>query len=115
MNNKEEKPRKVKVDVDDEKDSNNDMNLMFEKFCASSTIHGTYFWSESRSPLAKAVWMAIVAIGIASATYIIRSSFKGWEDNPVITSVMQKSIEEIPFLAITICPLGNTRYLLTPF
>ena len=35
--------------------------------------------------------------------------FSAWKENPVVTSVMQKSIEEIPFPAITICPQDNTR------
>lgn len=85
------------------------MAELFQKFCSSSTIHGTYFWTESKSRLAKLAWGLIVFLGIISATFIINSSFKGWKDNPVITSVAQKSIEEISFPAITICPMDDTR------
>ena len=90
----------------------NDVNFgdLFSKFCASSTIHGTYFWTEARTPIARIVWGAIVLLGIFSATFIINSSFKAWQDHPVVTSVMQKSIEEIRFPAITLCPMDDTRF-----
>ena len=45
--------------------------FLFYKFCASSTIHGTYFWAESKSTTARVVWGVIVALGITSATVII--------------------------------------------
>jgi hypothetical protein len=63
----------------------NDSNFwdLFSKFCASSTIHGTYFWAEARTPIARVVWGAIVVLGIFSATFIINSSFKAWQDHPV--------------------------------
>ena len=83
---------------------------LFTKFCSSSTIHGTYFWSEAKTPIARLVWGVIVLMGIFSATFIINSSFKAWQDHPVVTSVMQKSIEEIEFPAITLCPMDDTRW-----
>ena len=99
---------------DEDKDKNKSTSLqdLFAKFCSSSTIHGTYFWNAARSPMARIAWGAIVLLGIISATWIINSSFKAWQEHPVITSVMQKSIEEIYFPAITICPLDDTRYTL---
>ena len=51
-----------------------------------------------------------VMLGIFLATWIIKNSFSAWEEHPVVTSVMQKSIEEINFPAITICPLDDTRF-----
>ena len=86
-----------------------DLGSLFHKFCSSSTIHGTYYWMESKSVAGKLFWMTMVVMGVLMAGFIIRSSFVGWQDNPVITSVMQKSIEEIPFPAITICPTDETR------
>lgn len=81
----------------------------WKEFCSSSTIHGTYFWSESHSLVVKLVWMIVVMAGIASAIFTINSSFEGWKKNPVITSVFQRPIESVPFLAITICPMDDTR------
>ena len=51
-----------------------------------------------------------VILGIFMAGWIIKNSFSAWEEHPVVTSVMQKSIEEINFPAITICPLDDTRF-----
>ena len=37
---------------------------VFQKFCSSSTVHGTYFWSEAKNPLGKLVWVIIVVVGV---------------------------------------------------
>lgn len=105
------------VDSEDGEESCEHFRELFHKFCSSSTIHGTYFWSESHSYWAKLCWGLIVVFGVVSAIYIVNRCFEGWRANPVITSVMQKSIEEIPFPAITICPMEDTRFqiFLDPF
>ncbi len=51
------------------------MQELFAKFCSSSTIHGTYFWIASSSPLSRIGWGIIVIMGIISATWIINSKF----------------------------------------
>ena len=83
---------------------------LFDRFCWSSSIHGTYFWIGSNTTKAKVSWFIIVIMGIIMAIWIINNSFKAWREHPVVTSVMQKSIEEIHFPAITICPMDDTRY-----
>ena len=103
--------------------------LLLRRFCESSTIHGTFFWSESATIWGKIIWVAIVVIGISGSGWIIDNSFKvktnlsknskeqhlkflyfkAWADAPVITSVEQILIEQVPFPAITVCPLENTR------
>ncbi len=84
---------------------------LFHKFCSSSTIHGTYFLTETTtSRIARLGWAVVVFLGIIAATFIINRSFEGWKKNPIITSVAQKPIESIYFLAITICPLDDTRW-----
>ena len=95
--------------VTDKEEDPQMMNDLFKKFCNSSTIHGTYFWVESRSAMSKVMWGIIVFLGIASATLIIRSSFNSWDEHPVVTSVWQIPIEEVEFPAITICPLDDTK------
>lgn len=91
------------------KASNSKIQELFVKFCSSSTIHGTYFWIASSSPLIRIIWGVIVMLGILTATLVIKHSFNAWNEHPVVTSVMQKSIEEVHFPAITICPLDDTR------
>ncbi len=48
--------------------------------------------------------------GIIMSAFVINQSFSAWKKNPVVTSVAQLPIEAVPFPAITICPIGNTRY-----
>ena len=85
------------------------IQVLFGKFCSSSTIHGTYFWSESQNPLSKLIWAGVVLVGIALATFTIKRSFQSWAENPVVTSVLQIPIEKIAFPAITICPVDDNR------
>ena len=83
---------------------------LFTKFCNSSTIHGTYFLGESTTgKIARFVWLVVVVMGAVGSVIIINRTFEGWKKNPIITSVAQMPIESISFLAITICPLDDTR------
>ena len=82
---------------------------LFRKFCATSTIHGTYFWYESTSVLSRTIWYIIVIMGMALATLFIYWHNVSWQLHPVVTSVKQIPIEEVHFPSITICPLDNTR------
>ena len=86
-----------------------DVGSVFSKFCNSSTVHGTYFWWESRTIIGKFIWVCIVVLGIGSSALIINNSFVAWQTNPVITSVAQIPIEQIPFPSVTICPLGKSQ------
>lgn len=83
---------------------------LFHRFCSTSTIHGTYFWGESRSIIGRCVWYFIVTMGIACSSYFIYKHNLSWQKQPVVTSVKQIAIEEVHFPAITICPLDHTRY-----
>lgn len=86
-----------------------DYRQLFQRFCDSSTIHGTYFWGqENKATAAKLVWIVIVFAGVSTSAIIINNSFSAWKLNPVITSVAQNAIEQVPFPSVTICPLGNT-------
>ena len=103
--------KSCKSDFEEELVTNakNPFEEVFAKFCTSSTIHGTYFWITPSSPASRIVWFFIVILGVISAAWVIKESFTAWNEHPVVTSVMQKSIEEIHFPAITICPQDDTR------
>ena len=64
---------------------------------------------ESSTILGKMIWVIIVIVGIAGSGFIIDNSFKAWAEAPVITSVEQILIEQVPFPAITVCPLEKIR------
>ncbi|XP_071747853.1 uncharacterized protein [Lepeophtheirus salmonis] len=95
---------------DDDSYSNSHLFTVFKKFCESSTIHGTYFWTENTNNFWRFFWVGVVITGIVSSGFIINNSFKAWQETPVVTSVAQLAIEEIPFPSITICPLDNNRF-----
>ena len=49
---------------------------LFRKFCETSTIHGTFFWSESSSLLGKLFWIVVVIVGLVGSVWIIDKQFK---------------------------------------
>lgn len=60
------------------------------------------------------IWDAHTSIpcmheGIAMSAFVINKSFSAWKSNPVVTSVAQIPIEQVPFPSFTVCPTGNTR------
>ena len=87
------------------------MKELFQKFCSTSSIHGTYFWYESRSISSKVIWALIVLVGMTLAALFIYKHNLSWQAHPVVTSVKQIPIGEVHFPAITICPRDHTRYV----
>ena len=49
---------------------------LFRKFCETSTIHGTFFWSESSSLIGKLFWVVVVVVGLVGSVWIIDNQFK---------------------------------------
>ncbi len=82
---------------------------MFEKLANSITIHGVYFWDESKTFLGKFLWFMIVFTGIVGAAVVIYDSYKYWGEHPVLTTVKQIPVETGYFPSITICPLDGTE------
>ena len=93
----------------DEKNSSLLGELTLERFCRSSTIHGTYYIAEAKGPYAKAFWGCILTVSILCAGGTIFYSMQSWNSSPSTTSVKQIAIEQVQFPAITICPIDNTR------
>ncbi|QQP55484.1 Hypothetical protein FKW44_008686, partial [Caligus rogercresseyi] len=52
------------------------------------------FHQGSKDFLWKILWSFIILIGIGMSSWIIQKSFQSWKTNPIVTSVMQISIEE---------------------
>ena len=83
---------------------------LFEKFCTSSTIHGTYFWFASGSSATKAIWGFIVLFGIVFSAIVINNSFEEWKKHPIMTNVRQAPVEEVDMPSLTICSMDDNRY-----
>ena len=82
---------------------------LFEKFCSSSTIHGTYFWYASGSGTSRVIWGFIVLFGIFLSAVLINNSFEEWKKHPIMTNVRQAPVEEINMPSLTICSLDDNR------
>ena len=73
--------------------------FILQRFCESSTIHGTFFWSESATIYGKIIWVAIVVLGISGSGWIIDNSFKvkikvqlnEYETDPYILQIFQSN------------------------
>ena len=104
-----EKNRNVPFKENLSKGKNSPFQELFSKFCNNSTIHGIYFCNASITGIhGRIIWGIIVCVAIIVSAWSINNSFARWQEHPVITKVEQKSIEVIPFPAITICPSDET-------
>ena len=57
------------------------------------------------------VWTVVVLFAVLLSGFFIYKHNIAWDENPVVTSVQQISIEQIEFPSITVCPLDQTRYM----
>ncbi|XP_055693357.1 pickpocket protein 28-like [Lutzomyia longipalpis] len=79
----------------------------FSDYCYNSTIHGVKYLGERRRPWIERVWWGIAfGFSIFLCASFIWSSWKRWQQSPVIVTFADKStpIWQIPFPAVTICP-----------
>ena len=78
-----------------------------KNYLESSTVHGFIYISTTRR-LAKIFWITVIITGFTTAGYLIKQSFKEWEDNPVTTTIETRPISEVRFPLITVCPPSGT-------
>ena len=76
-------------------------------FFESSTIHGVSYLASTRK-LQRLFWIFVVVTGFCGAGYLIKTSFKAWQDNPVTTTIETRPITEVQFPLITVCPPRGT-------
>ena len=73
-------------------------------FLESSTIHGLVHISTAKSLITRTTWVAIVVACFGSAIWIIRDSYKDWQESPVSTTITTHPITDLEFPAVTVCP-----------
>ena len=83
------------------------MNHYFKQFFESSTIHGLVYIS-SETKFARLFWTLVVITGFTIATILINDAFTNWSESPIKTTVEKKSISELKFPKVTVCPPKNT-------
>ena len=73
-------------------------------FLESSTIHGLLQISRAKSGTTKVAWVTIVVACFGLAIHMITSSYKGWQESPVSTTITTHPITELEFPTVTVCP-----------
>ena len=76
-------------------------------FLESSTIHGLAHISATRKTL-RLFWIVVVFVGFIGAGIIIFESFQSWGESPITTTLETRSITELKFPKVTVCPPKNT-------
>ena len=64
-------------------------------FLESSTIHGLVHISTGKNVFIRCIWGMIVIACFSCGLYMIESAVESWVDNPVVTSVDTKAIEQV--------------------
>lgn len=84
----------------------------FSEYTENSTIHGVkYIGERNRHISEKIFWIIFLGLSICACCYMISEIYEKWIDSPVIISLSEKftPIKDVPFPAITICPLSKFR------
>ena len=74
------------------------MKLLFPQvrdFLEASTIHGLVHISTGKNVFIRCIWGMIVVACFSAGIYMIESAVQSWVDNPVVTSVDTKAIEQV--------------------
>ena len=58
----------------------------------------------------KLIWIFLGVVGSAYFGYLLVAQVNSWDENSILVSKEQRSIDEIDFPAITFCPKGSTKY-----
>ena len=76
-------------------------------FLESSTIHGLAYIATS-GKYVRLLCIIIVFAGFTCAGFLIYASFNDWSENPIKTTIETRSIKELIFPKVTVCPPKHT-------
>lgn len=66
---------------------------LFSQYCDNSTIHGVNYMSDRTRPIIERLsWLVAFALCVYGCGYLINSSWKQWEENPILINFNEKSI-----------------------
>ncbi|XP_035900497.1 pickpocket protein 28-like [Anopheles stephensi] len=91
--------------------SNVGLNI-FRDYCANSSIHGfKYFVGANRTRAEKIWWATMCILSIYGCGSLIQTVFDKWRRDPVVVTFAEKPtpIYDIPFPAVTICPITKVK------
>lgn len=82
----------------------------FSEYTENSSIHGVKYIGERNRHLSEKIfWLFFLILSILSCAFMIGEMFEKWNESPVIVSFSEKftPIKDVPFPAVTICPLSK--------
>ena len=79
----------------------------FAIFLETSTIHGLKYIATTKKYV-RLFWILVICTGFSGAGYLIYQSFNAWDESPVKTTIETRSITELAFPKVTVCPPKNT-------
>ena len=85
----------------------------FKEFLESSTIHGLVYIASNRR-VARLLWICIVITAFTGALVLIQQSFSSWKESPVSTTIETRSISDLAFPGVVVCPARNSFTSLNP-
>ena len=98
------------MDPEDSDDSNGPVSKTLVQYGGSTTIHGIpYILEEGRRPFERLLWIGLVIGGVWVACQLSIEIYKGWMEDPVVTSLSTTGyeIQNMEFPSITICGQGR--------
>ena len=72
------------------------------QYLEETTIHGLRYLSVGKDFVEKFVWFVVIAISFSIAGYLIQTTIKENENEPVLTTIETGLAKDVPFPAVTI-------------
>uniref|UniRef100_A0A182MXN6 Pickpocket n=1 Tax=Anopheles dirus TaxID=7168 RepID=A0A182MXN6_9DIPT len=85
---------------------------VFRDYCANSSIHGfKYFVGSGRTRFEKIWWVAMCILSLYGCVSLIGTVYEKWRRDPVVVTFAEQPtpIYDIPFPAVTICPITKVK------
>ena len=86
------------------------LNNVEMRFLKDSIIVSLKQAVEASRWIEKLIWIFLGVVGSAYFAYLLVAQVNSWDENSILVSKQQRSIDEIDFPAITFCAQGSTRY-----
>ena len=86
------------------------LNNFEMRFLKDSIIVSLKQAVEASRWIEKLIWIFLGVVGSAYFAYLLVAQVNSWDENSILVSKQQRSINEVDFPAITFCTHGSTRY-----
>ena len=87
-----------------------------KQYGSTSTAHGLSYIAEDGRPLIeRGFWILCATVAVLFTAFQMTQLYRQWKDDPVVTNLdtLALPIEEIEFPAITICPQGSMKEVMS--